>query len=218
METARRLLGVEPGIDADALRSARNRAAMNAHPDHGGTEEALRLVLEAHQMLDAMLALDVDAEPLKSSPRLAITPSIAMNGGRTATRLPDGRRIVLSLPPGLRSGDRVSAGGELLKVDIAGRPELFVSGDDLCMTVRAAAPLLINGGRLKVRTPGGAFFVWVPRQVGTNRIVRVLGKGLPARGRHPQGALILKLVPEKSGKETSAKSKRRRFGLAGAQA
>ena len=34
--------------------------------------------------------------------RLEITPTIAMNGGRSVTRLLDGRRIAVTLPPGLR--------------------------------------------------------------------------------------------------------------------
>jgi hypothetical protein len=42
----------------------------------------------------------------------------------------------------------------------------------------------------------------------TKRIVRIQGKGLPPRGRHPQGALINKLVVGKPAQETPSKSKR----------
>lgn len=219
-EAARRLLGVEADAGSDTLRAARNRAVKGAHPDHGGSEESLRLVLEAHQVLEAMLSLDEggEFEAVTSDLRLTISPSLAMVGGQTKVTLADGRKLVLTLPAGLRHGDKVGAGGEVLSVRIEGRPDLFVSGDDLCMTIKANAALLSQGGRLKLKTPGGAFFVWIPKQTGTNRIVRVLGKGLPPRGRHPQGALILKLAPEKSAKDTEAKTKRKRFGAAWAQA
>ena len=92
---------------------------------------------------------------------------------------------------------------------IRGGPEEFVSGDDLCLVVRASPTLLANGGKLKVKTPLGYCLVWVPQQVGTNHIVRVLGRGLPARGRHAQGALVLKLEPLKAAGATSSKSSRK---------
>ena len=214
VDAARRLLAVAADADPEALKSARNRAMMRAHPDHGGTEEALRQVLEAYELLEGWRSVGETPEDLGDSlcPRLEISPSLAMNGGRHMTRLADGRKVALTLPAGLRTGDKISAGGSILNVAIAGRPDLFVSGDDLCMVVKTEASLLANGGRLKVKTPGGVCMIWVPRQVGGNRIVRVLGRGLPARGRHAQGALLLKLVTENAKKESPTKAKRKRFG------
>lgn len=217
VEAARRLLSVEAGIDADALRTARNRAVMDAHPDHGGTEDALRLVLEAYALLEAVLnGAEPPVEP--GPPRMEISPALAMNGGRVITRLPGGRKLAITLPPGLRTGDRIAAGTTTFKVAIAGTPELFVSGDDICMVVKANPGLIVNGGRLKVQTPAGACVVWVPKQLGGARIVRVLGRGLPARGRHPQGALLIKLSSQGAAKDSPAKTKRRRFGSSWAAA
>jgi curved DNA-binding protein len=220
VEVARRLLAVGPGADAETLRAARNRAVMTAHPDHGGAEDDLRDVLEAYKVLAVWLGFEAagDEDRAPAEPRLDITPAIAINGGRQITRLPDGRKIAIVLPAGLRVGDKVSAGGLHLTVAITGRPELFVSGDDLCMVVKASANLMANGGRVKIKTPAGACLVWIPKQVGTNRIVRVLGRGLPPRGKHRQGALILKLAPEGEVKDTAAKTKRKRFGGAWAAA
>jgi curved DNA-binding protein len=220
VEAARRLLTVGPGADAEALRAARNKAVMTAHPDHGGTEDGLRDVLEAYKVLAVWLGFEAapDDDRAPADPRLEITPTIAVNGGRQITRLPDGRKIAIVLPAGLRAGDKVSAGGMHLTVAISGRPELFVSGDDLCMVVKASANLMANGGRVKIKTPAGACLVWIPKQLGTNRIVRVLGRGLPPRGKHPQGALIIKLSPESAATDTAAKTKRKRFGGAWAAA
>ena len=55
MEVARRLLTVGPDADAETLRAARNKAVMTAHPDHGGSEDALREVLEAYKILAVWL-------------------------------------------------------------------------------------------------------------------------------------------------------------------
>ncbi|CAN5128517.1 DnaJ domain-containing protein [soil metagenome] len=210
VEIARRLLAVPSNVDSNDLRTAFNKAVKAAHPDHGGSQDKLSRVLDAYRVLEAWIELEAAGE-VTSAPgtRLEITPIIAAMGGRAVTKLMNGKKLAIRLPAGLRNGDKVAAGGQILQVIIRGRPEIFVSGDDICMTVRASAELLRDGGRLKVKSPAGPCVVWIPRQVGTTRIVRVLGRGLPARGRHAQGALILKLIPEKGkGSETDAKLKR----------
>jgi curved DNA-binding protein len=204
MEAARRLLSVVADADAEILKSARNKAMMSAHPDHGGSEESLRLVIEAYSILIG----ESEAGP-ETLQRLEISPTIAMLGGRHQTRLADGRRIAISLPAGLRNGDKVSAGGAMLTVRIKAGGGVFVSGDDLCMQIKASNTLLANGGRVKVKTPAGYCVVWIPKQVGSNRIVRVLGRGLPARGRYPQGALLIKLVPQEAAAEVAKAPKKK---------
>jgi curved DNA-binding protein len=205
MEAARRLLSVAADADGETLKSARNKAMMGAHPDHGGSEDALRLVIEAYSILIGEGEAVADVYQ-----RLEITPTIAMMGGRHLTRLADGRRVAISLPAGLRNGDKVSAGGSMLTVRIKAGGGVFVSGDDLCLQIKASASLLANGGRVKVKTPAGYCVVWIPKQVGSNRIVRVLGRGLPARGRYPQGALLIKLIPEQAANDAAKPAKRER--------
>ena len=97
----------------------------------------------------------------------------------------------------------------MFSVRIKAAGGVFVSGDDLCMQVRASSAMLTNGGRMKVKTPAGYCMVWIPKQLGSNRIVRVLGRGLPPRGRYPQGALVLKLVPERAANDAKAAGTRR---------
>jgi curved DNA-binding protein len=206
MEAARRLLSVVADADAETLKSARNRAMMGAHPDHGGSEESLRLVIEAYSILIG----ESEAGREETLQRLDITPTVAMMGGRHQTRLADGRRIAISLPAGLRNGDKVTAGGAMMTVRIKAGGGVFVSGDDLCMQIKASNNLLANGGRVKVKTPVGYCVVWIPKQVGSNRIVRVLGRGLPARGRYSQGALLIKLVPEEAANEAVKPAKQKR--------
>jgi curved DNA-binding protein len=205
MEAARRLLSVAADADAEALKSARNKAMMSAHPDHGGSEDALRLVIEAYDVLTG----ESEAAP-PGHERLEITPTIAMLGGRHVTRLADGRKVAISLPAGLRNGDRVGIGGAMLAVKIKAGGGVFVSGDDLCMQIKASNALLANGGRVKVKTPAGYCVVWIPKQLGSNRIVRVLGRGLPPRGRYPQGALLIKLIPEQAANDAAKPAKKKR--------
>lgn len=208
---ARQVLSVSASATADEVRAAYRIAVKGAHPDHGGSEEALRMVLEAWRLLDGKEPQGPepqnDAAPVH---RLEITPVLAVVGGRLATRLPDGRRAAVTLPAGLRQGDRILVSGTRLTISIKGREGMFVSGDDLCMTVSASPEILRDGGNLKVKTPTGSRMVWVSK-VGQNGIVRIAGQGLPRTGRHRQGALVLKLVPEDKRKDAASKSKRRRF-------
>jgi curved DNA-binding protein len=220
-EEARRILGVMAGADAAALRAAFNHAVKAAHPDGGGSGEALRLTVDAYRFLDGRtdatdddLHFDASAAAGAGLPRLEITPTLAVIGGRLVTRLPDGRRVAITLPAGLRQGDRISAKGSLLSVVVKGRPELFVSGDDLCLTVRTSEATLRDGGRIKIKTPSGSRLVWVSRQVGTNHIVRIPGQGLPATPRHAVGSMILKLVADKPIKPTKTQTKRKGFASA----
>jgi curved DNA-binding protein len=211
---ARRILGVAAGCDAATLRAAFNAAVKHAHPDGGGSDAALRACVEAYRFLDGRLGVseeEVELDIQPGLPRLEITPTLAVIGGRLITRLPDGRRVAITLPAGLRQGDQLSASGVTMAVMIKGRPEMFVSGDDLCLTVRTTEQIMRDGGRIKIKTPAGVKMLWVSRQVGTNHIVSVPGMGLPATRRHAQGAMVLKLVASTPVKPTKSQVKRKGF-------
>ena len=217
-EEARTILGVTRGCDADTLRAAFNRLVKTAHPDGGGSDESLRLTVEAYRYLDARITAGIVDDPKLDAaslpPRLEITPSQAMIGGRLVIRLADGRRVAVTLPAGLRQGDKLSVKGLVHDVNIKGRADLFVSGDDLCLTIKANAATLRDGGRVKIKTPSGVRMIWVPRQVGPSHMVRIPGQGLPATTRHPRGAMILRLVPDKPAKPTPSETKRKGFASA----
>lgn len=204
-DQARRLLGVTEGVNASELRRVYRAALKLAHPDHGGSDERLRLTVEAYRVLTERPAVstrrrdpNLDPTPI---PRLDIVPAVAVVGGRTTTRLPDGRRVNITLPAGLRQGDRIALNNLVLSINIKGRPEMFVSGDDLCMLVKTTPQILKHGGRLQIKTPSGPRSVWIPDQPAANGIIRIPGQGLPPNGRHKQGALILKLVAGKGPKD-----------------
>lgn len=209
VEEARRLLGVVIGVSGEELRIAYRQALKVAHPDTGGSDEKLRLVVEAYRILSERPTVSTRRRNARFDPppaKLDITPVQAVVGGRTVTRLADGRRVAITLPPGLRQGDRISLMDVVLSIHIKGRQEMFVSGDDLCMLVKTTPQVLKEGGRLQIKTPNGPRTVWIPKQPGHSGIVRIPGQGLPQNGRHQQGSLILKLVAAKGPKEGRARS------------
>lgn len=214
-DQARKILEVSVRATQDEIRIAYRAKLKTAHPDMGGTDEMLRLILEAYRLLEDEVAPASSSGPRRGPPaaaeRLEITPVIAVVGGRVSTRLIDGRRVSISLPAGLRQGDKVRVKDRVLGIHIKGRREMFVSGDDLCMMVRTTAQVMLEGGRVTVKMPSGPRTLWVSKPTGSNHIVRIPGQGLPATKRHKQGNLILKLVPERGPKDSRIRARLRKF-------
>jgi curved DNA-binding protein len=224
---ARQVLNAPSGADEAALARAYRSAVKAAHPDHGGDAERLRQVIEAHRLLKSMARGRLSFPPAATAqPRSAqarptpvrhpieISVAEALFGGRRRVTL-EGRPLELRLPEGLRAGEvlrlaRASAEGRDLyvRIAIAAEPDLAVRGDDLWL--RAAAPANY-GGRLEIDTPRGRRAVWLTRKVGSKRLLRLSGEGLPARGQRKAGDLIVRLEAPTAPAETPAREMLRRF-------
>src|SRR5258705_6264725 len=130
LRAAREVLGVGPLAGAGELRRAFREAAKRAHPDRpGGGAERFRQVVAAYHRLQGLqpAAERIIQPPAPRPPEpgvLTIGPLVALRGGSVEHRLPDGRRVRLGLPAGLRSGDTVRAGGCELHVVLRGAPEM----------------------------------------------------------------------------------------------
>lgn len=192
-DEARLVLGVDAGADDEALRRAFRSAVKRTHPDRpGGDDERLRQVIEAYRALRPAATVSLERRP--RLPRMTITPADALLGGWRPVRLPDGHTVHLHLPSGLREGERLSVDGRELAVAIAGDEAVAVLGDHLCLSVQVAPAFLRQGGRLCIDTPAGPCAFWVSGQDAAKGLVRVLGQGLPPRGRHGQGHLFVRLL------------------------
>ena len=235
LRLARAVLGVSAQADAAAVRRAFRKAAMRLHPDRSGGDAArFREMLEAYRLIQAAAlraARDAEAQveaeiedattakfaaPSARSqplyrPLLHIDPSEAMLGGTREAVLADGRRIVIQLPPGLRPGDLVRAGGVTFGVVMRAEGDSVVRGNDLWITATVDAALLKAGGRVALSTPLGRRIVWISKKAGERRLVRVEGQGLPPRGDYPQGNLFVRLAPETVAQESRARTLLRRF-------
>ena len=222
LKAAREVLGVGPFFSAGELRRAFRDAAKAAHPDRaGGGAERFRQVVKAYHRLQAAQAASSDRIIQPPAPRapepaiLRIDPLTALRGGSAEHRLADGRRIRLRLPAGLRSGDTVRAGDAELAVVLTGAADILVRGDDLWINAAIPAQTLAEGGRIAVETPLGRRIVWLTQKAGERKLVRIVGQGLPARGRHRQGHLFLRLAPAPTGQaDSAARALLRRFTAA----
>ncbi|HYE44461.1 MAG TPA: molecular chaperone DnaJ [Caulobacter sp.] len=222
---ARAVLGLRGPADEATLRSAFRRGVKATHPDRpGGDAGRLREVVEAYELLKAAPAAAPTPAPSPaptsaSAPKqdvLEISPALAAFGGEARVLLADGRRIAVSLPAGLRNGDRVRAGEALLTVAVRWADGLALRGDDLWLTADLPddAPW---GGRLPVETPAGPRAVWIDRRALKRGLVRLSGAGLPARGPHAVGDLIVRLrQPQRP--ESASRGRLKAFAAAWAPA
>ncbi|MFZ5670553.1 MAG: DnaJ C-terminal domain-containing protein [Pseudomonadota bacterium] len=218
---ARQRLGVGPDADEHALRAAFREAAKHCHPDRaGGDGAAFREVVEAYRLLRGAAAgpppapAPVVAPTVLAEPAVvALSPLTAIEGGEVAAETPDGRRLSVRLPAGLRPGERVRAGGLDFEVVIRGEGVL-VRGDDLWVTAVIEPCVLADGGRVFVPTPRGDRAVWISRKAAERGLVRLPGEGLPARGDRRQGDLFVRLTAGEARGESPARSLLRRFTAA----
>jgi curved DNA-binding protein len=218
LKLAREVLGVTSEATPAEVRCAFRDAAKRAHPDRGGDENAFRQVVEAYRRLQAPLEDGAGQPSLRRSPAadpdLEICPRLALEGGDVDHAMPDGRLIRITLPPGLRSGDRVRAGGGELCVYIRAEDGVLVRGDDLWMTVKVSPAMLRRGGRISLDTPLGRRSVWIDRKAAERGLIRLEDQGLPARGRRPRGHLFLRLSPASGLADSAALALLRRFAAA----
>ncbi|HEY5412267.1 MAG TPA: DnaJ C-terminal domain-containing protein [Caulobacteraceae bacterium] len=223
---AREVLGLSPGADADALGRAYRAAVKTAHPDRGGGDaERLRQVIEARRVLQALGEARMVFTPAPRPPpvkgqslSLKITVREALFGGRRRVTPQSGPALDVRLPKGLRPGDLLrlaagtNAGGDVMvRISLQGETGLSVRGDDLWLEVNATSDQLRAGARLEVDTPRGRRALTAPEGAADGRAIRLKGQGLPARGRHPVGDLILKLCLQSKPEEPASKTLLKRF-------
>ncbi|MDP2214962.1 DnaJ C-terminal domain-containing protein [Phenylobacterium sp.] len=221
---ARELLGVTREASPGELRRAFRQRAKAVHPDRaGGDAEAFRQTVLAYDLLRRPPPEGLIHQPPATQIRpwaareanvLNISPLKAVHGGEVEHTLADGRRLRIRAPAGLRSGDRLRAGGQVLNVAVRGDGRLMVRGDDLWLTAHLERALLDQGGRVRLDTPLGPRDVWITRKAVERGLIRLPGEGLPARGRRRQGDLFIRLQAASDTASSAARTLLRRFAAA----
>lgn len=206
LKEAYALIGLNGPVDGAALKSAFRAAVKAARPDHeGGDADRFRKVIAAWRMIQVQQpARPALAAPLRRPappPIVGLTPMQAVVGGRVEITL-GARRLKLTVPPGLRTGEHLrlkQAGpdGSDLYLPVRIRPEdgLSAFGDDLFMDVSCAARLFDDGGRVEIETWAGPRSAWMVGGVASPYRIRLRDLGLPPRGSRPQGHLFVTLTP-----------------------
>lgn len=192
------VLGVAPGAHQQDVRQAYLSGVKAAHPDRpGGDAARLREVIEAYGVLrgEAAPAPAVPRPARPASRPLEITPAEAMAGGVRVVAVEGVGDVSARLPAGLRVGDMIAVSGVAMTIAISAADGAAVVGDHFCQSVVVDRAIFGAGGVVVVTTPAGPKEIEITRQDAARGLVRLPGGGLPARGRHPQGDLLVKLTP-----------------------
>jgi len=207
---ARRLLGLDGPAGPQALAAAFRIAVKASRPDQpGGDADRFRRVIAAYRLLQTETrALPAPRKRSETShaqgarsaplppPLVVLTPMQALTGGSVIVKA-WGRSLLVHVPPGVRTADRIRLkdGSSLLRVLIRPADGLSVLGADLFMDWPIAPRLMRDGGRIEIDTHAGLQSAWlVPDMVEPVRL-RLPGLGLPARGKRAAGDLFVKLIP-----------------------
>ena len=130
----------------------------------------------------------------------------AVTGATTRITLPGGATLDVRIPPGLEDGqvlrlrgkggegtERAPAGDALIRVAVAADPRFTRDNDDIRTELPVGLREAVLGGTVTVPTPAGPVAMTVPPDSDTGRILRLRGRGVPARGDQPAGNLLVTL-------------------------
>ena len=135
----------------------------------------------------------------------------ALNGSKREIRLNDGRRVNVSIPAGIQSGQVVRLAGQggnglggaesgdaLIEVQVAPHPFYKREGMDIHVELPISLDEAILGGDLEVPTPKGKVTVRIPANSSSGRRLRLKGKGVQKKDDVGNMYVLLKLVlPQK---------------------
>jgi hypothetical protein len=206
------LLGLRGDATLDEIKRGYRELARRYHPDvNPGDDRAqarFRAILAAYQHL----LVQRDAGPAHAEPRpsasqeipaacslvvplpreektrvvpIEITLAQVMNGAQLGVALPDGRIVLVDVPPGADTGLLLRPeDGLLIEIRVQPDREYRRRGDDLLVRISIGIDEAFTGTRRRLSTPSGPVIVVVPRHSRRGDVVRIVGRGVPGpRGR-----------------------------------
>jgi DnaJ-class molecular chaperone len=137
---------------------------------------------------------------------LAVDFTDAITGAQQRLTLPDGRTLDVRVPPGMEDGQTLRlrgqggdganggpAGDALIEVHVYPHKLFRREGDDILLDLPISLKEAVLGGRVTVPTVTGAVAMTVPPRTDTGAVLRLRGRGVPARGNRPAGDQLVTL-------------------------
>ncbi len=113
--------------------------------------------------------------------------------GKTITLTVEGRRVRISVPPGVRDGMTLripGAGGRsvfggapgdlLVRVHVRSHPQFRVEGDNIIVDADVDVFTALLGGIVRVAAPDGLVELVIPSGTQPNSMLRIPGRGMPS--------------------------------------
>jgi len=124
---------------------------------------------------------------------IEITLLQVIHGAQLGVALPDGRIVLVDVPPGADTGLLLRPeDGLLIEIRVKPDREYRRRGDDLHVRMTIEIDEAFAGTRRQLATPSGSVTVIVPRHSRRGDVIRIVGRGVPGpRGR---GDLFVELT------------------------
>ena len=147
----------------------------------------------------------------------------AVRGARRSVTMPDGKRIEISIPAGLKDGQTLrlrgkggpgigkgAPGDALVTIAVRPHPVFTRDGDNIEIELPVTFDEAVLGGKVEVPTVSGPVSMTIPKGASSGHRLRLRGKGVkPAKGPAGDQMVRLKIVlPEKMDSEMEALAKR----------
>lgn len=125
---------------------------------------------------------------------LTIPFDLSVTGGETTIALGNGKRLKVKIPAGvstdstlrLKGQGATGAGGRagdaLIKIKVQDSPTFKREGDNVSVTVPITLKEAVLGGKIPVPTPSGVVMMTIPAYSGSNKTLRLKGKGVKGKG------------------------------------
>ena len=150
-------------------------------------------------------------QPNDVSYKLTVPFREAAGGIGKRVTLSDGRVLDLKIPPGTEDGQTLRlkgqgrklkgrAGDAFIEITVAPDPLFQRDGQDLTVDTPVTLYEAVLGGSITVPTIHGKVTVKVPAGSNSDKVLRLKGKGMPAKGGAPAGDQLVRLkvvLPEK---------------------
>jgi curved DNA-binding protein len=162
-----------------------------AGPGRGRTRAGRTSGLGGFEGFSTMRGTDQEAE-------LELSLEEAARGGKRKISFGDGRDYEVSIPPGVRDGQRIRLAGEgsrgagggppgdlFLRVRIKPHPRFRLEGRDIYVDIPVTPWEAVLGATVEVPTLDGTSRVKVPPGSSTGRKLRLRGQGMPSTKGEP---------------------------------
>ncbi len=110
--------------------------------------------------------------------------------------LQDGKSVEFKLPAGIVAGQQIRIPGKgqpgpggngdaMVTIKIGKHPHFVRDGDHIRLDLPISLKEAVNGGKVKVPTVDGAVMLTVPQGTNSGAVLRIKGRGFPAKGGIP---------------------------------
>ncbi len=130
----------------------------------------------------------------------------AVTGATRRITLPDGAVLDVKVPAGIEDGQVLRlrgkgdpgreggpAGDALIRIEVAPDPRFARDGDDIRTELPVTLKQAVLGASVQVPTPAGPVSMTVPPGSDTGQVLRLRGRGVPARAGGEAGNLLVAL-------------------------